>query len=235
MANKADNTVSFFAGNCDGTFQAPIVSYAGVGPLGLAFAYFDKNGRLDLAVADAGGSVGLLTGNGDGTFGFQSIFTPAAGPPNAVAVADFNRDGNPDIAVAVPGSTAGGVYVLLGHGDNTFTPIYAKSTSAGPTALAAGDFDGNGAPDLAVANVNKSTVLVFLNAFSGAASAVSGASSLASFLVASAEQPKAKKTSPVSAAPTLAIKRPTPVDYGSSAAKNKRPTIDLDARPGDMA
>jgi hypothetical protein len=232
VANKGDNTVSFFAGNGDGTFQAPVVSYAGIGPIGLAVGDFDKNGRLDLAVADSGGGVGLLTGNGDGTFGFQPIYTPAAGPPNAVAVADFDHDGNPDIAVAVPGKITGGVYVLLGNGDKTFSAVYAKSTSAGPTALAAGDFNGNGTPDLAVASVNKSAVLVFLNTLPSAA--VSNVSSLATFLAGSSEQPTGKSTRALVSAPTPLHGRTAPILAPAAKMPKKRFIIDLDATHGEM-
>jgi len=79
--------------------------------------------------------------------------------PPSVAVADFNLDGNADLAIANASDNT--VTVLLGNGNGTFTPA-SKSPytvvacflcNGVPTSVAVGDFNGDGKPDLAIANI----------------------------------------------------------------------------------
>src|SRR5262249_39917311 len=76
----------------------------------------------------------------------------AAGPaPAAVAVADFNGDGIPDLVV--PNSNSGTVSILLGNGDGTFQPPRGSLVPGiAPPAVAVGAFNGDHIPDLAVTN-----------------------------------------------------------------------------------
>src|SRR5262249_10899948 len=76
----------------------------------------------------------------------------AAGPaPAAVAVAEFNGDGIPDLVV--PNSNSGTVSILLGNGDGTFQPPRGSLVPGiAPQAVAVGDFNGDHIPDLAVTN-----------------------------------------------------------------------------------
>jgi hypothetical protein len=151
-------------------FPATPTSSVSVGtmPQGLVTADFNADGKLDLAVANDGSStVSILLGNGDGTFTTKS--TPAAGSgANWVAVGDFNEDGKLDLAVANLGSTGtGGVSILLGNGDGTFTLRSSPNTGNGPFALIAGDFNGDGHLDLAVSNQNDGTVSILLGVGDG--------------------------------------------------------------------
>jgi hypothetical protein len=80
---------------------------------GVAVGDFNGDGKPDLAVASYVTGVGILLGNGDGTFQPAVIYTAGANP-GSVAVGDFNNDGKPDLAV---GNENGVVSVLLGNGD----------------------------------------------------------------------------------------------------------------------
>jgi hypothetical protein len=71
--------------------------------------------------------------------------------PQGIITADFNADGNLDLAVADSGTNA--ITVLLGHGDGTFTAKTPQSAGAGANWLATGDFNEDGIPDLAVTNL----------------------------------------------------------------------------------
>jgi hypothetical protein len=87
--------------------------------------------------------------------GFLAPLTYDVGTvPLRVAVGDFNGDGIPDLVTANVGSDPdpGSVSVLLGNGDGTFQPARNFLAGSNPWGVAVGDFNGDGIPDLAVAN-----------------------------------------------------------------------------------
>ncbi|PYV49937.1 MAG: hypothetical protein DMG92_09440 [Acidobacteria bacterium] len=79
---------------------------------------FNRDGRLDLAIVDASGSLAVLLGNGDGTFqGPTRIAT--SNRAFFIAAADFNNDGKLDV-VASSSVYPASLDILLGNGDGTF-------------------------------------------------------------------------------------------------------------------
>jgi hypothetical protein len=148
--------VTLFLGNGDGSFQAPVTYSSGPGSsYFVATADFNGDGKLDLAVANQTGSnsnVMILLGNGDGTFQAPASYSTAATSAVFMAVGDFNNDGAPDLAV-VNGTTQDSVSILLGNGDGTFqSAVLMSSGGAFPKSVAVADLNGDGIPDLAVAN-----------------------------------------------------------------------------------
>lgn len=150
--------VSVFLGKGDGTFTAgaiiPVAGAPQYGPYSMVAADLNGDGKVDLAFtiakeSTAGSGVGVLLGNGDGTF--QSTVTYGAASAN-LNVADLNGDGIPDLALsAAPG--APGVGVLLGYGDGSFQSeavIPTNDTGSGAIGpMAAADFNHDGKIDLA--------------------------------------------------------------------------------------
>jgi hypothetical protein len=169
------HTVAVLLGNGNGTFQAPSFFNVGMGPAGLAVGDFNGDGKLDIATANmASNTVSILLGNGDGTF--QTAKSALAGVnPSAIAVGDFNGDGNLDLAVTDENlqGGAGQVSVLWGRGDGTFRSPMNFFVGAMPTAVVVADVNGDGAPDLIVADSgglpgsNSGDVSVLLNRGTG--------------------------------------------------------------------
>ncbi len=160
--------VSVLLGNGDGSFRAAREFGAGSGPRCVAVGDFNGDGKPDLAVASATPHnfvVSVLLGNGDGTFR-AAVNYGAGRDPRSVAVGDFNGDGVQDLAVAnqaaPPFFLGGGVLVLLGNGDGTFQAAREFGAGLGPNSVAVGDFNGDGVPDLAVANQGSNNVSVLL-------------------------------------------------------------------------
>jgi hypothetical protein len=165
-----NGTVSILLGRGDGTFQDQQSYLVGIFPLQAAAADFNGDGKLDLAVtmpcgADpncvSNGGVGVLLGNGDGTF--QPV-TPYIGTGLDTArlnVGDFNSDGKMDVA-ALNYQTAS-LTIFPGKGDGTLKAGIPFDVGNDPISVSVTDFDGNGSADMAVLNEIDRTFSVLLN------------------------------------------------------------------------
>jgi len=155
LAVAVDGGIAVFTGNGDGTFNsAPTVTIPSTADIWrLAAGDFNGDGKLDLVlgsgvnVLPSAGQIMVLLGNGDGTFSAAAPSATAEAPVQ-LAVADFNLDGNADIAAL---DSAGDITVLAGRGDGTFTsPPYIATNleSIFSQGFAIGDMDGDGRPDI---------------------------------------------------------------------------------------
>jgi hypothetical protein len=136
----------------------PQTTVPAVLPMTVAVDDFDGNGDPDLAfanrVSDGGddrGSVAVALGKAGAGFGAPTSF-PVGRFALSVATGDFNGDGDPDLAVTDEGGNSGGhLSVFLGRGDGSFGGA-TTSTGGFGDSLAVGDFNGDGDPDLAMAD-----------------------------------------------------------------------------------
>jgi uncharacterized protein (TIGR03437 family) len=192
VAGSTSGGFAILLGKGDGTF-AQSFAVAGCGnscsgapgyPLGVGD--FNGDGNLDIITAYGFGEQrgAVLLGNGDGTFrelpgqtfSDGGLFPHGVGEdPSAIVVADLNGDGKLDAVFGYGYPPAGSccgeprkVSVCLGNGDGTFQPAMAIGAGELPLSVAAGDFNGDGKPDLAVANELSNNVTALINQGSGA-------------------------------------------------------------------
>jgi len=140
--------VKVYLGNGDGTFQAPTTFQPNAQVFSIAVGDLNKDGIPDLVISDSGQSaqnfeLTTMLGKGDGTFAaaVHTASVPVGG--GMLAVADFNGDGNPDVAQGGSWLT-----VYLGNGDGTFSAQYGLAEAASIIQIVAVDINGDGRPDI---------------------------------------------------------------------------------------
>jgi len=169
VAIAENGLLSVFLGNGDGTFQ-PNVDYGSDGsPSVFATGDFNRDGLIDFVITNFNGNnatnVSTLLGNGDGTFGRIASYATGIWPGGIVS-ADFNGDGNLDLAAV--NEVSSNVSVLLGSGGGKFgSAVNYGISGSGYGAIVAADFNGDGHPDLATVNYSAGTVSILLNQGNG--------------------------------------------------------------------
>ena len=154
-------TVSVLLGNGDGTFASAINYACAQGADWVVTADFNRDGKLDFAVAGTGISVFL--GNGDGTFQPAVTYIPAFFY-ESIAVGDLDGNGVLDLVYAyTPNDQSNGsVGVLLGNGDGTFSSGPISAALIAPWGLVLADFNGDGKLDAAVVDEISALLQVYL-------------------------------------------------------------------------
>ncbi|HEY6765955.1 MAG TPA: VCBS repeat-containing protein [Candidatus Sulfotelmatobacter sp.] len=143
--------VAVALGNGDGTFQTPIlysataqstanVSWQPPDPTFIQIADINGDGKQDLVYSNTSyGTVGVLFGNGDGTFGVASEYASGNGPGGStygLAVADMNGDGALDVVTADYGS--GEITVLLNANGSATQPDFSVAVDTTTATVTAG-------------------------------------------------------------------------------------------------
>jgi hypothetical protein len=166
-----------FLGDGAGNFaEANEFAVNAAAPAVLVDLNHDRN--LDILIGGAGAEnhTGMFLSSylGDGTGNFTTGQINYLGPgamEGAMGLADFDEDGNLDVAFPIlfsHGQTRStSVLIFLGDGNGGFTAGQTITAGVGPHSAAAADFNGDGHVDLAVTNRKDGTVLILLGAGDG--------------------------------------------------------------------
>jgi len=163
-------SISILLGDGAGGLGAPATFPVGFGgPIGIAVADLNNDGKLDVAVAGTEGGVSVLLGDGLGGFGSPTNL-PTDGDATWVAVGDVNLDGALDlVAVNEHETDYPAISILLGNGLGGFSaPTHFPTEGGGENLyVTVGDFNRDCKPDLAVAKFNHGSVGILLGDGSG--------------------------------------------------------------------
>jgi hypothetical protein len=161
--NTSSASVSVLLNSGNGTFSTKTDYITGTNPEAVATGDVNGDGKADFAVTNNGSnSVSVFINTGNGIFGSKIDYATGSTPRDLI-MADLNSDGRLDLAVVNNGGS-GTVSVLLNNGDGTFPAIgVSYAVGIGPRGMAVADVNGDGKPDLAVANRTSTTVSILRN------------------------------------------------------------------------
>jgi len=162
MSNYVSEDVWIYKGDGMGNFTHTGTYSVGNYPAQIVYGDFNNDGIVDLATANTwSNTVSILFGNGDGTFTVSPQY-PANQYPHQMQPVDLDGDGSTDLAI--PNNGTDYFTVLQNNGDGTFkAPITFTSGGSDIRALAVGDFNGDGKPDIVTSNSDQGTISVFRN------------------------------------------------------------------------
>lgn len=153
------------------TFSANTDLTSGSLPVSVSIRDFNGDGKPDLTVVNHfSNSVSIFlnttaTGASTPTFSARTDFATGV-RPYGVSIGDFNLDGKQDLAVT--NSTSNSISIFLntaatGASVPAFSPKTDFPTGTLPYSVCIFDYNGDGKPDMAVANVSSSTISIFMN------------------------------------------------------------------------
>jgi Ca2+-binding RTX toxin-like protein len=175
QAGATDQVIAYLS-NGDGTFTAGTPRPVGNEPQDLVIARINADSAPDIVVANRAippvtGSFSVLLNNGTGSFSAAVDFpAPLGSNPDGIATADFDRDGDTDVALSSLNGANQGVVVYDGDGAGGFTlrPLGTNPPRApGATKLVTGDFNGDGLTDIAAGRGDIGDVAIIRNTAAG--------------------------------------------------------------------
>ncbi len=168
-ADQQSNTVTVLRNNGSANFNEASGSpeFAGSFPQDIVAARLDADASIDLAAVNQGSSsenVTILRNTGNANFSQPATSPePVGGRPLSLTAADFDLDGDQDLATS--NDLDATATILRNRGALDFIEPASSPEAVGPNPreIVSGDLDGDADPDLAVVNVNGSNVTILRN------------------------------------------------------------------------
>jgi hypothetical protein len=172
VCDPAANQCVFFRNtSTPGTisFASGVICTTGTYPQSASIADLDGDGKPELIIGNSSGNNLSIFRNlsSPGTISFAAPVTVSAGSgPSCISISDVNGDGKPDITLADASSNAASVLQNMSTpGNIAFASFVLFPVGGSPEGIASGDFDGDGKPDMALANYggSQSTIISVLH------------------------------------------------------------------------
>jgi flagellin-like hook-associated protein FlgL len=150
-AGSGGGGVNVFMGAPEGTFSAADFYNTGTGAIEAQISDFNSDGLADIAVYNQVGTLSILSGQQDGTFGQKvDISVPSTVTFGTLRLGDFDGDGRADLAVGAPLGSRFNIY--RSEGDGSFSLYWSQNFTNGPSGgFSIGDYNGDGALDFGYA------------------------------------------------------------------------------------
>ncbi len=165
VANELSDDITVLLGNYYINFQNPITYLTGSGshPYSVVVADFDKDNKLDLAVANShGDNIGVLYGYGNGSFTAETTYSSGFDSfPYLIAAADVNNDNKIDVVVG--NQDTFNIGILLGSDNRTFKTMttYSIGMNVDPFSIAIDDMNNDGRLDIITAQFTANSIGIF--------------------------------------------------------------------------
>ena len=167
FVSSFSSTVGIILANDDGSFTDVILYSTGrqAFPLAVTLGHFNNNTFLDIAIVNGQeGTIYILIGYGNGTFGESHIF-PAEylSFPSWITLTYLNHDKQDDILICTEEGYSIGVFLIHPEADFTKEKTYLSAAEPHPSSIVIADFNGDDRLDVAVANSGNDNVQMFLD------------------------------------------------------------------------
>ncbi|CAF1619070.1 unnamed protein product [Rotaria sp. Silwood1] len=164
VANLNEKSVSVYLGYPKEGFlnQMRLISSNGSRPKSFAIGDFNKDGQMDIAVANSGtNNIGIFLRYDNGSFANQITYSTDSSPWS-IAIGDFNNDVILDIVVANRDSDNVGVFLGYSNGSFSGQKMFTTGFNSQPNMIAVGDFNNDTLLDIIVANYGTNNIGVLL-------------------------------------------------------------------------
>jgi hypothetical protein len=168
VANRDSSTLDIFLNLGGLNFASPMSIHAGDTPRDVAVGDLDGDGWADLVVVNRNNhTISILRGLGGGQFADPTLELPTGVSPRQIVLADINGDGALD--AAVNNRESEDISLFLGQRGLAGFLVSDSYYPAGitPVSVVAEDFNQDGYPDVAVANLRSHDVQVWSNRRNG--------------------------------------------------------------------